>query len=494
MRFFILFFPLFLIAKDLDLSFLLTKPKSYVRDFYLTEYMKRTKNPALVFKAYRGLYKKRLLHQKILSKFDFYKEIYRCINPSPKDVGKIPVACILENGLSLYSLSKLSKKELKRIYNSLPKSIERKIVYIFLNKRYDLIFKDRKVAYQFIRKYPYRVIDQRVNDFSLFYGRGFLGFVKNIVLRPLPKLQASLRKLDYKIFSDKTKWWLFLNEMNFKDYKRAFEILKSFKHKKDREYFWLWLLSKDKKYLNRLLKYKRATFYTLYAYEEAGKKFKIVNKIIKKDIKNPKYDQTNPWSVLKFYSRLKKGKLKVLAKEVDSYKSEALKALVLDRLYRYSKNIFITPKMYEDKNVTFRAFVYAIARQESKFIPASVSPSYALGAMQMMPFLVRSMGGDVFGQFDYSENVKLSARHQKMLFRVLKDPLMVAYAYNAGVGFVKRKVLPYFKYKGEFEPFLSMEKIRYDETREYGKRVLRNFVIYSEIFSSPITLHKLLQK
>ena len=112
--------------------------------------------------------------------------------------------------------------------------------------------------------------------------------------------------------------------------------------------------------------------------------------------------------------------------------------------------------------------------------------------MQMMPFLVRNMKGNVFKQFDYDENVKLSVKHQKWLFKQLKDPLMVAYAYNGGIGFVKRKVLNYFKYKGEFEPFLSMELVPYDESREYGKKVIANYVIYSKIFNSPITLHQLL--
>jgi soluble lytic murein transglycosylase len=72
---------------------------------------------------------------------------------------------------------------------------------------------------------------------------------------------------------------------------------------------------------------------------------------------------------------------------------------------------------------------------------------------------------------------------------------MVAYAYNGGIGFVTRKVKPSFKYDGKFEPFLSMELVAYDESREYGKKVLANYVIYSHLFGDRnVTLHGLLKK
>ena len=123
------------------------------------------------------------------------------------------------------------------------------------------------------------------------------------------------------------------------------------------------------------------------------------------------------------------------------------------KLFVIEKNTFGTKYNLDDLTTEQKALFYALARQESRFIPASVSRSYALGAMQMMPFLIRSMKGDVFNQFDYNENVILSVKHQKWLFSKLNDPLMVAYAYNGGIGFVNRKVLPKFKYTGKYEPF-----------------------------------------
>jgi soluble lytic murein transglycosylase len=257
----------------------------------------------------------------------------------------------------------------------------------------------------------------------------------------------------------------------------------------------MWKLG-NKAVLQELLKNPRVNFYTLYAYEEVNKKFFIKNKIIYNSIKNPKYDQTNPWDVLKFYDEFKKREdLFSFAKELDSNKSIALKALVLDKAFKFKCNIFITPKMYDDKNITFKSYVYAIARQESRFIPASVSRSYALGTMQIMPFLVRDYNSNVFKQFDYNENIKLGVKHLKWLFSKLKDPIMVAYAYNAGIGFVNNKIKPYFKYKGKYEPFLSMELVHFNESREYGKKVIANFVIYNHLFlDNNLTLHSLLKK
>jgi soluble lytic murein transglycosylase len=488
-----LFFPVFLFA--LELAPLLTKPKSYVRDFYLTEFMRETNSSVLAYKAYSAMYKQKLKHLKILSKFKEFKPIYQCVNPSSKDIRNIDISCVLNNGLWLKSMAKLSKSDLEYLYEKLPEGKEKEAVFAFLNNDYSKIFKNRDLGYYFILNYPDKKIDQVINDFSIFEDNYFYLFVKSAVLNDLPLIGLSLSKLDYKNFNDRVKWWLFLNEMKFKNYKKAKNILKSIHKKTSKEYFWLWQLTKKDKYLDKLLNNPRVDFYTLYAHEEKNIPFDIRSKIVYNTVKNPKYDQTNPWDVLKFWDEFKKRKdLYNFAKELDSNKSIALKAIVLDKAHRYKVNYFITPKMYNDQNISFRAFVYAIARQESRFIPASVSRSYALGVMQMMPFLVRHMKGDVFKQFDYKENVKLSVKHMKWLFSKLKNPLMVAYAYNGGIGFVSRKVLPDFNFKGKFEPFLSMELVKYDESREYGKKVIANYVIYSQIFGKNITLHELIKK
>ncbi len=490
---FLIFFPVFLFS--LELAPLLTKPKSYVRDFYLTEFIRETNSSVLAYKAYSAMYKQKLKHLKLLSKFNEFKNIYKCVNPSPKDLRNIDISCVLNNGLWLRSIARLSFDDLRYLYKNLPAGKEKEAVYAFLYNDFSKIFKNRDLGYYFILNYPDKKIDQLIDDFSIFEDNYFHLFVKSAVLNNLPLIRLSLSKLNYKRFNDRVKWWLFLNEMKFNNYKRAKKILLSIKKKSSKEYFWLWQLTKKDRYLDKLLNNRRVDFYTLYAHEEKNIPFDIRTKVTYNSIKNPKYNQTDPWDVLKFWDEFKKRKdLYSFAKELDNDKSVALKAIVLDKAHRYKVNYFITPKIYEDKNISFKAFVYAIARQESRFIPASVSRSYALGVMQMMPFLVRDMGGDVFRQFDYKENVALSVKHMKWLFSKLKNPLMVAYAYNGGIGFVKRKVIPNFNFKGKFEPFLSMELVKYDESREYAKKVIANYIIYSQIFGKETTLHQFIKK
>jgi soluble lytic murein transglycosylase len=491
----LIFFPILLFS--LNLAEILTHPKSYVRDFYLTEFIKETNSTVLAYKAYNSMYKKKpFKHLRLLAKKNkMFEKIYKCVNVKKEYLRDVDISCILNNGLSLKTIASLNKNDLKYLYNHLPQGKVKEAVYAFLNNDFSNIFKNRDLGYYFILNYPNKKIDQNISDFFLFNDKYFYLFVKYALIYHLQKIQKSLLKLSFKNYSDNVKWWLFLIALKNSKEKLAKKILYSINKKNEKILFWMWQLG-NKAALKELLKKSRVNFYTLYAYETANKNFFIKNKIIFNTISNPKYDQTNPWDVLKFWDELKKRKdLFIFAKELDSNKSIALKAIVLDKAFKYKYNFFITPKIYDDKNLTFKSFVYAIARQESRFIPASVSRSYALGTMQMMPFLVRHYKGDVFKQFDYTINIKLGAKHLKWLFSKLRDPLMVAYAYNGGIGFVNRKVKPFFKYKGKYEPFLSMELIPFDESREYGKKVIANYVIYNHLLlDNNLTLHKLLKK
>jgi len=492
-----LLIPIFLFSYNLSLSELLTKPKSYVRDFYLTQFMKETNSSVLAFKAYTALYRVRLFKDlKILSKFPAFKEIYRCVNVKKEYLRDVPISCILNNGLSLRTISKLNKKDLIYLYTHLPKGKVRSAVKDFITDDFSNVFKNKDLGYYFILNYPNKKIDQFINNFSIFEDKDFYLFIKSAVVNHLSKIQASLENIDFFNLDDRAKWWLFLNALTLHDKQKAINILKSIKYKNNKIYFWLWQLTGNGEYLNILLQDPRVNFYTLYARETVHKKFIIKRNIIYNTVAHPKYNETNPWDVLKFFQALNSNTSPFkLAKELDNNKTMALKAIALDKAFHYRYNFFITPPIYNDKNITFKAFVYAIARQESRFIPASVSSSYALGTLQLMPFLVRSMKGNIFKQFTYKQNIKLGVKYLKWLFSKLKNPLMVAYAYNGGIGFVERKIIPYFKYKGKYEPFLSMELIPYDQTREYGKKVLTNFVIYSHLFGDKnITLHKLLKK
>ena len=65
----------------------------------------------------------------------------------------------------------------------------------------------------------------------------------------------------------------------------------------------------------------------------------------------------------------------------------------------------------------------------------------------------------------------------------------MAYAYNGGMGYLKKHLLNTGKFStGKYEPFLSMELMANTEAREYGKKVLANYVIYKRILGEEVSI------
>jgi soluble lytic murein transglycosylase len=176
-----------------------------------------------------------------------------------------------------------------------------------------------------------------------------------------------------------------------------------------------------------------------------------------------------------------------LAEDCESQATIGMHTYLKAKACNYRKSYF--PMPYRETMKKFpkerQALIYAIARQESRFIPASVSRSFALGMMQFMPFLIEHIAKkkgehiDLDMMFSPYKAIEYADFHLNYLNKYLFHPLFVAYAYNGGIGFTKRliKQKDYFR-KGSFEPYLSMEKMTNVEAREYGKRVLTNYVIY----------------
>ncbi len=495
MRFLLFLIPLFLCAIP-PLNEVLNYPNSYYKDFWLIQHLKKTTNPQTAENIYNEITYKKDFHLKLLSKKNpIYKRLYECLHINKDNYLNYSYKCIVNNGFKLSDIKKMDIDEIVTLLNYIPQSKIKTEIEILFTKNYKKIFKNRDVFYDLYLLIPdIEIPDIYLNN--LAKSKRFGWFLSYIIRSKREKIKKSLLNLHYKEIKDKYKFELALNAINYKRYNLAVKILQSKKEKTTQDIFWLYLLTKDKKYANKLLNHKRLDIYVLYIYEKFNKQYKIDKVKIFNSIR-PKYDINNPLDVIKF----QKDKAVIkdyfqFAKQLDAQANLPLKTIILDKAYKYTKNYYIMPN-YNLKNLNTKqkALFYALARQESRFIPAQTSGSYAIGLMQMMPFLIRSFRPkEKFEDFWRDDvNVKYAKKHLLWLMKNLNNnPLFVAYAYNGGIGFTKRKVIPYFKYKGEFEPFLSMEMIPYSESREYAKKVLTNYVIYMNLLGQKITLHQLL--
>ncbi len=124
------------------------------------------------------------------------------------------------------------------------------------------------------------------------------------------------------------------------------------------------------------------------------------------------------------------------------------------------------------------ALIYAIMRQESLFDPIAISRADAKGLMQLLDrtavWIANRIGHNLNDIFDVRTNITLGIAYLRFLIDHWKGDMLRAIAsYNAGQGAVK-------KWNTYQDDFLFIETIPYRETREYVKRVLWFYYIYSE--------------
>lgn len=133
------------------------------------------------------------------------------------------------------------------------------------------------------------------------------------------------------------------------------------------------------------------------------------------------------------------------------------------------------------------AVVYAIARQESVFNPAALSPAGARGLMQMMPATAKATARSYGQTYDLNRlssdplyNATLGAAHLGELAKEFDNAFALVFAaYNAGGGrvyeWIKRFGDPR---KGEIDPVDWVELIPFNETRNYVQRVMEGLQVY----------------
>jgi soluble lytic murein transglycosylase len=138
-----------------------------------------------------------------------------------------------------------------------------------------------------------------------------------------------------------------------------------------------------------------------------------------------------------------------------------------------------------------QSIIFAIARQESAFNPAVVSPAQAYGLMQVTPDAGRYVCKKYGASFDLTRlksdpvyNAALGAAELGGLIEDYRGSYIMTFAaYNAGRGSVKKWVE---RYGDPRDPKVDavdwVELIPFSETRNYVQRIMENLQVYRARF------------
>jgi soluble lytic murein transglycosylase len=323
----------------------------------------------------------------------------------------------------------------------------------------------------------------------------------------MDQMQMSLSTLSGGHFEPQTHFFLAMNSVKYGKFDIALEHLKEAKGRftslidRDKCTFWLYQITKDQTYLNELAKSLDINMYVLYARELLQLPTENYFTTLPTVQRSNSINGIDPFEWREFAEEVKASNpetISALIDRCDGNDSVAVQGYVLERTYQPYIHNFTMPYDQYMSNLTNdqKALVYALMRQETRFIPGLISRSFALGLMQIMPFNVDSISKvhpmkptTYFDMLQPEISIAYSLTHMQHLINNLHNPVLIAYGYNGGIGSTKRLLMDGKRFMpGEFEPFLSMELIGNDENREYGKRVLANYVIYKQIFGEPVQL------
>ena len=141
-----------------------------------------------------------------------------------------------------------------------------------------------------------------------------------------------------------------------------------------------------------------------------------------------------------------------------------------------------------------RALALAVTRQESSFNAAAVSPSGALGLMQLLPGTARDVAGRLGVAFiqdkltrDPAYNVQLGSQYlAEMLQRFGGSYELALAAYNAGPNRVARWLESVGDPRnGKIDMVDWIELIPFRETRNYVQRIMEGVTVYRDRLNGP---------
>lgn len=155
------------------------------------------------------------------------------------------------------------------------------------------------------------------------------------------------------------------------------------------------------------------------------------------------------------------------------------------------------PKIMNEakKNAIDPAWVFALTRQESLFIPYAQSPVGAMGLMQLMPRTAQEVARNLKKHYPSKQdlanpnlNIELGTAYLKNLHGFMQNnPVLATASYNAGPGRIKQW-LPSKSMPAD----IWIENIPYEETRDYVQNIITYTGIYRSILGKAVDLENML--
>ncbi len=516
----LLFIVLVLNANAITLKEINSKPPSRAKNFMIWQFMKQKITPKEAEEAFYQI--------KDISINDLYtyaykgddksvKYITKCLSTKGKNLLILKDMNCLNLALTPYKYQKLKPKDRKKLLKKVKDKKKLRWMRAMKNSKVSNILSASTLLEIFMRAGK----EYRNENFNRPYSKKelhnlskdwrFDKFVAYAVLFPeLKKIRKSLLHVRFKdIKNPKSNFYLALNAIKHGYKKTALKHLDMaytrfyYQADKDKALFWKYQLTHSKKILKKLSKSFDINIYTLFARDKLNRPLGNYYASIKNTNQAQKEDITDPFIWLKILDEVKttpQDRLKALSKHYASESMQGVSSFIYERWSKYREQGFLTPYKKELKNlpVDSQALIYALMRQESRFIPSALSRSYAMGLMQIMPFLARAMEkkmptklNSLNDMFKPEINLKYAIKHIKWLQKSFYHPLLLAYSYNGGYGFARKHARSEAFSAKEYEPYLSMEMMLNSESREYGKKVLANYVIYKEILGEKVSIIKL---
>jgi soluble lytic murein transglycosylase len=503
------------------------KPKSHIKDFYLWRYIEQNQNDDDIIWA---LSEANNANHKIFIKYSKKTKdeasnfVISCSKLPTNELLKTDGEC-LNIGLSILEATNIKGEQLSAVIEKIKTSYlqkNEKLSIINAKEPFQALLESssnevffgtfNEVGESFRVQYFNAFIPQKMISKLQIDTPKFQKMIKTIVTTPqITTIQQSLFDVDTKKIDFTHTFFLAMNAIKHDKKEIAIKYLDIAKTKaylkfdKDNVLFWQYKLTSNKSYLVELANSWDINIYSVLAKDELG--LSIDNAIFDFNLSNensntlndtnqsiiepsPKFDTTDPFLWRSVLNDIKvdfnETKIEKYRKMFNTKETLGHRTILEEKLSQYRIGYFPNPfeEHIKDYSLHRQALINAIARQESRFVQSALSSSYAMGVMQIMPFLSEAIAKELNEPYDISKqleaktNIRYANHHLNYLEAKLANVLFVAYAYNGGIGFTNRMLQSGLFAQGPYEPYLSMELIAYDESKHYGKKVLLNYLMY----------------